>query len=187
MEMQTLTTTRLEIQPQSIGHSDRLFELFQDEALYPFIFTTPPKSKDEFRERIRFLEGRKSRDGLAYWINWVSLHRETGELIGQVEVTLQIESRELYLAYYVFRKHWRQGYAKESCKAVIAHMFEAWGATKVIIEMDVRNTASFRLAESLGATRVAFTPKAQLLKGEWSDEYRYEIKSGALDPKGSSS
>lgn len=53
----------------------------------------------------------------------------------------------------------------------------SWGATKVIIEMEIRNNASFRLAESLGAKRVAFKPKAQLLKGEWSDEYQYEILS----------
>jgi RimJ/RimL family protein N-acetyltransferase len=108
-------------------------------------------------------------------MNWVALHRTTGELIGQVEVSMEIESRELNLAYTIFRNHWRQGYAKESCLAVIKHLFSEWAATKVIIEMDVRNHASFRLAESLGAKRVAFKPRAQFLKGVWSDEFRYEI------------
>jgi RimJ/RimL family protein N-acetyltransferase len=175
MKMQILLTPRLELQPQTVVHSDRLFDLFQDKELYSFITRTPPKSRDEFRERLRFLEGRQSRDGLEYWMNWVSVLRMSGEIIGQIEVSMQVESRELYLAYYVFRSHWKQGYAKEGCAAIIDHMFTSWGATKVIIEMDVRNNASFRLAESLGAKRVAFKPKTQFLKGEWSDEYQYEI------------
>ena len=98
-----------------------------------------------------------------------------GELIGQVEVSMGVESLVLNLAYTIRRSHWRQGYAKESCAAVINHMFDVWGAKKVGLEMDIRNVASIRTADSLGARRVAFKPKALLMKGEWSDEYHYEI------------
>jgi RimJ/RimL family protein N-acetyltransferase len=46
---------------------------------------------------------------------------------------------------------------------------------KVIIEMDILNSASVRLAESLGATRVDFKPKAETIRGRWSDVYVYEL------------
>jgi RimJ/RimL family protein N-acetyltransferase len=106
--------------------------------------------------------------------------KDSSDLVGQVEVSMNSKTLEFYLAYTTFKAHWKEGYAKEACAAVITHMFCDWSATKAIIEMDVRNTASVRLAESLGARRVSFTPKAQQVKGEWSDEYRYELCPEAL-------
>ena len=61
------------------------------------------------------MKGRISQDGLQHLLYWVCVHRSTGELIGQVEVSMQVESHVLNLAYTVFRSHWRQGYAKEIC------------------------------------------------------------------------
>jgi RimJ/RimL family protein N-acetyltransferase len=58
---------------------------------------------------------------------------------------------------------------------VIDFLFCEKRVTKVIIEMDVRNVASIALAESLGAKRISFHEKVQMIRGEWSDEYRYEI------------
>ncbi len=175
MELQTLTTIRLELEPQVVAHAGQLFELFQDEALYTYIMRTPPKLLEEFRDGIRFLEGRLSRDGSEYWLNWVAFDRSSRNIVGQFEVSMDIESREARLAYTVFQKYWRQGFAQEGGRHLIEHLFKDWQASKIIIEMDVRNLASVKLAESLGAKRIAFRPKAQLLKGDWSDEYTYEI------------
>jgi [ribosomal protein S5]-alanine N-acetyltransferase len=175
MTLQTLFTKRLTLEPQTVAHADRLFELFQDEELYPYITRVPPTSLQKFREGLGFIERRRSEPQEELWINWVMVSKDSGDLVGQVEVSLNSMTLELYLAYTTFKAHWRQGFAKEACAAVSAHMFADWKATKAIIEMDVRNAASMRLAESLGARRVAYTPRAQQLKGEWSDEYRYEL------------
>jgi RimJ/RimL family protein N-acetyltransferase len=161
-----------------IAHADQLFELFQDPELYPFISRTVPTDLSEFRKGIEFLEGRTSYDGKESWLNWVSFAYDTGEIVGKVEITIEKDTGIANLAYTTFRKHWGQGYAKEACAEVIRHLFDHWNATQVVIEIDVRNTASVRLAESLGARRVAFKPKAQMLKEEWSDEYRYELDRG---------
>jgi RimJ/RimL family protein N-acetyltransferase len=157
------------------AHAVKLYELFQDPELYPYITRTVPSDLVEFSKGVSFLEGRMSRDEKEYWLNWVSFSVESGEIIGKVEISIERENRVAYLAYTTFRRFWRQGYAKEACAEVIRHIFADWGADKVVIEMDIRNTASIRLAEGLGAKRVSFKPKAQLLKGEWSDEYRYEL------------
>ena len=79
------------------------------------------------------------------------------------------------MAYFVFPDFWRKSYAKEACSAVVEFLLIARKASKVIIEMDVRNVASIALAESLGAKRVASKERVQMIRGEWSDEYRYEI------------
>ena len=167
-----LRTERLTLEPVTVVHSDRLFDLFQDPELYTYIPRSVPTDREKFRGELAFLEARLSYDGTQNWLRWAPIVKETGQIVGQIETTLTIESKECSLAYTIFREYWREGYAKEASSAVINHMFEDWGARNMIIEMDVRNAASVRLAESLAATRIAYTPNAQLLKGEWSNEYR---------------
>jgi RimJ/RimL family protein N-acetyltransferase len=160
------------------SHADELFNLFQSPELFAYITRTVPTDLAEFRKGIAFLEGRRSPDGKEHWLNWVSYSLENQKIVGKIEITLEIETRIAFLAYTTFKEFWGRGYAREGCIAVIRHTISDWNASKVVIEMDVRNTASVRLAESLGAERTTFKPRAQLLKGEWSDEYRYEIFPG---------
>ena len=175
MDLQILKSPRLRLEPLDAGHAERLFQLYQDAELYLWIFRDPPPDPKEFREGIEFLEKRLSRDQSEYWLNWVAFDANTNEIVGKVEISLHRTTRHAYLAYTIFRWFWRMGYGKEACRSVIEHVFHDWGASKVIIEMDIRNAASVRLAESLGATRVGFKPKAQFFKNSWSDEYAYEI------------
>jgi ribosomal-protein-alanine N-acetyltransferase len=176
MELKTLSTDRLLLVPYGSNFADSLFELFQDPELYTYIPSTVPTDLNQFRKEVALIEGRNSPDGKEYWLRWIPLQKATGKIVGLLEITLEKESRVAFLAYTTFREFWKMGYAREGCAELIRHMFSDWNATKIVIEMDVRNTASVHLAESLGATRVLFKPKAQLLKEEWSDEYRYEIQ-----------
>ncbi len=49
--------------------------------------------------------------------------------------------------------------------------------------MDVRNTASARLAESLGASKVRFNKKVQFFKGFCSDECTAGVQPPAHSPE----
>jgi RimJ/RimL family protein N-acetyltransferase len=118
-------------------HADRLFELFQDPELYPFISRTIPTDLAEFRKGIKFLEGRISYDGKEDWLNWVSFARDTGEIIGKIEISIEKDTCVAYLAYTTFRKHWGHGYAKEACAEIIRHVFDQGSVKKLVIEMDV--------------------------------------------------
>jgi RimJ/RimL family protein N-acetyltransferase len=170
-----LTTQRLRLEPMRVHHAAQCFELFQDERLYQYIQREPPSIVSKFTERFSFLENRLSPDLSEYWWNWGCIDKITGQIIGQVEVSFIRESGESFLAYYVFPAYWRKGYAKEACSAVVEFLFGARSASKVIIEMDVRNASSVALAESLGAKRVSYTEKVQMIRGEWSDEYCYQM------------
>jgi RimJ/RimL family protein N-acetyltransferase len=107
------------------------------------------------------------------WLNWVLRQRATGAYVGMVEVTVHLD-RTATLAYMVFPPFWRQGYATEACARVLAHLFADYQVTRVAAEIDTRNTASLRLIEALGFTRVALQRHAAFFKGAVSDEYRYE-------------
>jgi ribosomal-protein-alanine N-acetyltransferase len=170
-----LTTQRLRLEPMRVHHAAPCFDLFQDEKLYQYEQRGKPSDAAKFAERFLFLEARCAPDFSQYWWNWICIDVITNQIVGQVEVSLMRETGESFLAYHVFPAYWRKGFAKEACAKVIDFLFCEKRVTKVIIEMDVRNVASIALAESLGAKRISFHEKVQMIRGEWSDEYRYEI------------
>ena len=175
IDIPNLKTERLRLEPQNVEHAEKLFKPFQNPRLYKYIKREPLVSADQLREGIKSLDNRMLPDKSEFCLNWVLINEENDEYIGQIEVSMPVNESYFYLAYTIFEEHWQKGYAKEGCKAVINFMFKEWKASKAIIEMDIRNTASIKLAESLGAKQIAFKPKVQMLKGEWSDEYVYEI------------
>lgn len=80
---------------------------------------------------------------------------------------------------YVFnRSFWGQGYAFESCQALIQQAFSA-GCHRIYAECDPRNTRSWRLLEALGFQREAhFRKNVYFWKDEtgkalWKDTYVY--------------
>jgi len=173
--MRKINTARLELQPLELKHADKLFELFQNWELHQFIWTEPPKDLNQFKSKIEFQEKRLSPDGTQDWLNWIGIDPSTQAIVSKVEITVMRAEKIAYLAYYTFPPFQRQGFARESCAAVIEHLFQERGIEKVIIEMDVLNTASAKLAESLGARRVSFTPAAQVIRGRVSDEWGWEV------------
>jgi len=173
--MQTLESKRLTYEPLFVSHTEALFELFQDPEIYTWIAREPPDDLTEFREGIQFLQNRQSRDGTEYWLNWVCREKKSGSIVGKIEISLHKERKDFNLAYTVFRPFLRQGFAREACLCVMNHLRDFWGAKKALIYMDVKNEASVKLAESLGARRVDIVLQAQKIRGIWSDEYRYEL------------
>ena len=116
-------------------------------------------------------------DGRAMWQNWAIKIRQNDSYAGFIETTIR-QDKSIYLAYFIFVSHWRQGIAREGVRAVLAHLRAAYGAKEVIAEMDTRNLASIGLVESLGFKRTGKTGNADFFKGQASNEYRYRL---ALD------
>lgn len=57
---------------------------------------------------------------------------------------------------YVFNKnYWRNGYAKESCKALIDNAFSE-GIHRIFAECDSKNPNSWKLLENLGFQKEAY-------------------------------
>lgn len=82
---------------------------------------------------------------------------------------------------YVFNKqYWGNGYAAESCRALICKVFSE-GAHRIFAECDPCNSASWRLLESLGFEREAhYRQNVYFWKDEhgkpiWKDTFVYAI------------
>lgn len=174
-----LETTRLRLEPLTALHAAALFDALQAPELYTYIPRDPPASLRALDTRYNSLASRHSPDGQEWWLNWALRQRATGVYTGTVEATVRADYTAL-LAYMVFPAFWGQGYAREACAGVLAHLFEHYHVSRIAAEIDTRNAASIHLVESLGFTRVATTPHADFFKGAVSDEYRYELAAPDL-------
>ncbi len=170
-----LETPRLRLEPLTPDHAAELYEPLQGRRLYDFIPQEPPPSQQALEERYRKLSTRRSPDGREAWLNWAMRERATGGYVGVLEATVQGD-RTAFIAYTVFVFRQRQGFAREGCRRVIRHLFENYGASVIVAEIDTRNAASIALVEGLGFRRAAFVRDADHFKGASSDEYRYELR-----------
>ena len=102
------------------------------------------------------------------------------KLIGNVYLGKR-ENNTLEIGF-VFNKHyWNQGYAMESCAALIREAFSS-GITRLCAECDPENLSSWVLLERLGFTRIAhlkqnvFFWKDHLGQPIWKDTYIYSYE-----------
>ncbi|QIN82431.1 GNAT family N-acetyltransferase [Rubrobacter tropicus] len=169
-----LETRRLLLEPLTAAHAAILYEPLLNSRLYTFIPQDPPASERALEDRYRKLSTRRSPDGSEAWLNWAARERETGRYAGTLEATVQ-EDGAAFVAYMVFVACQRRGFAAEGCGRLLAHLFDDYGVSVVVAEIDTRNAASVALVESLGFRRVALRRDADHFKGASSDEYRYEL------------
>ena len=129
------------LEPLTVLHADESFPHWQDNALYRFVPADPPESADALRARYSVLSRGGSSDESEQWLNWFMREPASGELIGMIECTL-FADKTAQLAYFVFAKHQRSGFAFEGCAAVLGELKTHWGATLAQAYIDTRNAAS---------------------------------------------
>jgi ribosomal-protein-alanine N-acetyltransferase len=169
-----LTTPRLLLEPLTPAHAEALFAGLSDPALYTFIPQEPPVSLDALRERFLRIQRGPQDDSTTRWLNWAVRETETREYSGVIETTVT-PGDSAYLAYFIFTPAQRRGLAREACGAVMRHLAAAHGVQRFVAVMDTRNTASWKLMESLGLSRIAEVRDADSFKGSRSHEYRYAL------------
>ena len=85
---------------------------------------------------------------------WVCELKENGKVIGNLECT-KGEDGNYEIGYEFSEKYGKKGYATESCKVLIEHVFLALNARRINASMDEPNVNSWRLMERLGFRREA--------------------------------
>lgn len=171
----TLTTNRLVL---------RRFERSDEEAIYENWAGDP--------EAARYLTWRAhssrkiTRDVLESWVRhytprtyrWGIVWKETGELIGSVDVVrTDEESGTGELGYVLCRRFWRRGIIPEAASAVLRYCFEQVGYERMAGEFDADNPSSGRVLEKLGMHYAAtIEGKYRTNQGEPCTVLRYELR-----------
>lgn len=103
--------------------------------------------------------------------------KKSHKMIGNVYLGKR-DFEALELGYVFHRKYWGNGYAAESCKALIQRAFFN-GVHRIYAECDPNNERSWKLLEALGFQREAhFRKNVYFWKDEagkpiWKDTYVY--------------
>lgn len=103
-----------------------------------------------------------------------AVHKESGKLIGYILFNEQDDG--VYEIGWIFnRNFWRQGYAFESCKAVIDNAFEEWKVHKIFAE-SIDAVKSVELMKKLGM-QLEGIQRSQTRDnhGNWADLYFYGL------------
>ena len=103
--------------------------------------------------------------------------KNSRKMIGNVYMGKR-EFEALEIGYVFNRNYWGNGYAVESCKALIQQAFSN-GIHRIYAECDPRNKSSWKLLEALGFQREAHLRKNVYFwkdengKAIWKDTYIY--------------
>ncbi len=168
------TTQRLSLLPIREAHADVMFGGLCDDQLYTFLPEEPPNSLPELKERYRLLQDARSPDEKEIWLNWIIFKQGNPTPIGYVQATVNVADTS-QIAYLLFSKHWRNGYATEALSAVLQLVFDRYDTSLIEALIDTRNIASQAVVSKLGFGLVEEIKAADFFKGSTSDEYRYAI------------
>jgi RimJ/RimL family protein N-acetyltransferase len=146
--MPTLETERLVLTPLTVDDAAVMYSELKDARLYEYMDSMPPVSEAQLTEHYRELQQRVSPDRDERWLNWIMRSRATGEPMGFVRATIAAESLGL-IAYTVFRRFHRQGFAGEATRAVLSHLLEE-GIEQFVARVNPYNEPSKRLLEKVG-------------------------------------
>lgn len=148
--IQSLTTTRLDLEPLRIEHADAMVSVLGDPSLYRHIGGSPP-SAAELRSRYQRQAAGVSPDGNAGWLNWVIRIQQPDRLAGYIQATLTecADGINADLAWVVGAQHQGAGLATEAATAVVGWLRNA-GVDALTAHIHPDNRASAKVAERLG-------------------------------------
>lgn len=111
--------------------------------------------------------------GVAGWENWVGVLHGTRTAVGTFQATI-VRDEPASIAYLVFTKFQRRGFALEAMRAIVAHLHRDHGVQRIVAEMDARNAASTATAQRLGLHEVTRMQVDDDRTGAQGIELRYE-------------
>ena len=106
-----------------------------------------------------------------WWNAMVTL--PDGTPVGDLGVNLTWEGRSAEVGYSFDPEHWGNGYASESLAALVDHLFDTRGVTRVFGMLDPANTASAQVLERVGMLYEGRTRSSFWKDDEVSDDWYY--------------
>lgn len=123
-----------------------------------------------------------TREELEEWLleeksgqRWYIIHTKQGQRVGQL-VAREKEDNSISIGYRVIPSARNKGYCTAAVRTVVNYFFSETDADKIVAEANQRNTASIRVLEKTGFTKIGYKEKAVEINGVWMDGAVYELK-----------
>ena len=162
-----IETDRLIIRNFSQGDAQDLYEILGDDETMEYCEPAYTFEKTEkFMEE--FCIGRNGAVA--------AVHKEADKVIGYI-LFKELEDDIYEIGWFFNKAYWRQGYAYESCKAVIDYAFGELKAHKIVAEA-IDTVKSVSLMKKLGM-KIEDIQRSQTRDnhGNWTDLYCYGLQN----------
>ncbi len=174
MHVLQLETPRLYIRPLML---DDLAD-FYDYRSKPEVAQYQGFDVFSWEEAKRFIEenSTKSYGTAGEWVQYAFASKLSGRILG--DCAIQLHPNDVRIAQVGLSIHpqeQQKGYAKEALSGILDFLFTDQGIHRVVETVDVENTASIRLLESLGFRREGHFVENIFFKGKWGSEYQYAL------------
>lgn len=163
-------STPITVEPLGPHHAAELHTALLDERLYPFIPEKPPRSLAALEaEYAEFAGGAPAGSG-EVWLNWAMRDPVSGACVGTLQAT-RFASGELWMGYKVVPGWWNKGMATRGVAWLLRELGSVFPGQTVLAAVDTRNTASIRVLEKCGFTRLRREPAE--LHGVKTEDFIY--------------
>jgi RimJ/RimL family protein N-acetyltransferase len=158
----TLEGRHVRLEPLARRHAEDLFEVGQDETIWPYMSRPPLKSVEDTRAWIdQALEVTATDTQIPFAI----IERASGKAIGSTRyMDIRRNDRGLEIGWTWVGTAFQRTTVNTECKyLLLRHAFEKLGAVRVQLKTDLRNLRSQRAIERLGAVREGVLRKHRVL------------------------
>lgn len=158
-ENRWLETQRLILRPVTLADTEDMFAYASDEKTTKYVFLLH-KTIEETRANIAsyFMAEPLGKYGIEL--------KETGQLIGTIDLRIDPQKRSAELGYVLNQAFWGKGYAAEAGKELLRLGFEELKLIRIFGFHDVKNENSGRVMEKLGMQLEGTSPNARIWKGK---------------------
>lgn len=149
-------TERLILRELITADKQGIFELDSDPEVQQYLGGKTIKSIVQAEEAICFIRQQYIDNGIG---RWAIIEKNTGAFLGWTGLKLITEKTNKHINYYdlgyrLLKKHWGNGYAAETVKAVLAYGFETLQLKEIYAMADSRNFASIKILEKAGLSNL---------------------------------
>lgn len=147
MNAKRKTTSRTNLTLVQESDFPEILAMFHEPETFKYIGPLDNKSDDFYRDflRTRMLWAEQQQ---GYY--WVARLRETGELVGCLNLSQFRNSGRIQVGFQIRRKFWGQGFASEITPQAVAFGFEEWGLEAIYGYYESEHLASGRILAKMG-------------------------------------
>ena len=152
MESGEIETPRLRLRRWSDGDFEAFVAIHADPEVMRFYANDRPFTREEATAAFKTILDHWAQYGYGLW---VAEERETGEMIGRIGLTNQVDfpaPNKVEVGWMLARSKWGRGLATEGARVVIRYAFEVLGVPTVISISRPQNSASIRVMQRCGLT-----------------------------------
>lgn len=145
----TLEGRRARLIPMTRDHVDALFRAADFPSVWEFTGTRPIRTVDDMR---RYVDVALAEQATGTAVPFVTTDPVTGEVIGSTRfANMHLADHRVEIGWsWMHPDRWRTGVNGEAKAMMMRQAFDVWGALRVEIKTDVRNTRSRSAIERIG-------------------------------------